>query len=64
MLACFETQRGVLAGLRHDVESFRPAPEVDFTRPPHSGALLYESWGFAIDGDQWRKCAGEALHCR
>jgi LmbE family N-acetylglucosaminyl deacetylase len=64
MLACFETQRGVLAGLRHEVESFRPAPKVDFTLPPHTGALLYETWGFAMDGDRWRKWAGEALHCR
>jgi LmbE family N-acetylglucosaminyl deacetylase len=64
MLGCFETQRQVLTELRHDVEAFRPAPDVDFTRPPHSGALLYETWGFALDGARWREYAGEALHCR
>jgi N-acetylglucosamine malate deacetylase 2 len=64
MLACFATQRGVLAGLRHDVESFRRAPEVDFSRPPHAGPLLYETWGFGMSGNRWRQCAGEAFLCR
>jgi len=35
-------------------ERFRPAQSVDFTQPPHPGKLLYERWGFAVDGSVWR----------
>jgi len=57
MLQCFRTQRETLSQFRWDIESFRRAPEVDFTRPPHPGALLYETWGFPIDGQRWREIA-------
>jgi LmbE family N-acetylglucosaminyl deacetylase len=57
MLQCFRTQLGTLSQFRWDVESFRRAPEVDFAQPPHAGALLYETWGFAIDGQRWREIA-------
>jgi LmbE family N-acetylglucosaminyl deacetylase len=64
MLQCFRTQLGTLSQFRPDIESFRRAPEVDFAKPPHPGTLLYETWGFAMDGQRWREYACEALHCR
>jgi LmbE family N-acetylglucosaminyl deacetylase len=57
MLQCFRTQLGTLSQFRWQVELFRRAPEVDFARPPHAGALLYETWGFAMDGQRWREIA-------
>lgn len=57
MLRCFRTQRETLGQFRWDVESFRRAPEADFAQPPHAGALLYETWGFAMDGPRWREMA-------
>ena len=57
MLQCFRTQRETLSQFRWDVESLRRAPEVDFTRPPHAGALLYETWGFPMNGQRWREIA-------
>ena len=64
MLRCFRTQLGTLSQFRWNIESFRRAPEVDFTQPPHPGVLLYETWGFAMNGQCWREYACEALRCR
>jgi len=64
MIRCFRTQLGTLSQFRWNIESFRHAPEVDFTQPPHPGVLLYETWGFAINGRRWREYACEALRCR
>lgn len=55
MLDCFASQRTTLApflALGH--ERFRPAPRVDFSRPPHDGPLLYERMGFTMTGREWR----------
>jgi hypothetical protein len=64
MLRCFGTQLETLRQLRWDIEAFRRASDVDFAQPPHPGALLYETWGFAMDGKRWREYASEALRCR
>jgi len=64
MIRCFRTQLGTLSQFRWDIESFRRAREVDFTQPPHPGVLLYETWGFAMNGQRWREYACEALRCR
>jgi LmbE family N-acetylglucosaminyl deacetylase len=59
MLDCFTSQRAVLAPfaeLAH--ERYRVAPDYDFGRPPHDGALHYERAGFSITGEQWRALAG------
>jgi LmbE family N-acetylglucosaminyl deacetylase len=62
MIARFTSQRDVLRNFEHLTdERFRNAPEYDFTRPPHSGPLLYERWGWTITGKIWRACAREAL---
>jgi LmbE family N-acetylglucosaminyl deacetylase len=46
-LDCFTSQRETLSGIPLDYERFRIAPEYDFTRPPHSGPVLYDMhpWG-------------------
>lgn len=56
MLACFDTQREMLAQFDPTIERFRPAPAYDFARPPHAGRLLYEEWGW-MTGAEWRQCA-------
>ena len=61
MVDCFCTQRELLSRFELDPERFRPAPAYDFRAPPHSGALLYETFGWGISGAQWRLRAKEAL---
>jgi LmbE family N-acetylglucosaminyl deacetylase len=62
MLLCFETQRQTLAQFPPSGrESFRLAPVYRFTEPPHPGPLLYEIWGFPLDGGRWRELARQAL---
>jgi N-acetylglucosamine malate deacetylase 2 len=61
MVDCFRTQRDLLAGFALDPERFRPAPRHDFREPPHPGPLLYETFGWGIAGNDWRRRAGEAL---
>jgi LmbE family N-acetylglucosaminyl deacetylase len=61
MVDCFCTQSELLCRFELDPERFRPAPTYDFRAPPHSGALLYEMFGWGISGVQWRIRAKEAL---
>ncbi|MGI8619558.1 MAG: hypothetical protein ACR2L6_10815 [Gemmatimonadaceae bacterium] len=42
-------------------EKFRPAPRYTFTKPPHSGPLLYERFSNLASGEQWRDQARRAL---
>jgi LmbE family N-acetylglucosaminyl deacetylase len=57
MLAAFASQRGFLEWFPIANEQFREAPRYDFTRPPHAGRLLYESWGWKVTGEAWRQQA-------
>lgn len=61
MLDCFRSQRAVLAPFDRAVERVRPAPDYDFTRPPHDGALHYERLGWGITGADWRRAAVACL---
>ena len=58
MLGHFKSQKEVLNifGVTHEI--FRPAPVYDFSKPPHSGPLYYET-GFnsGISGRLWRSQA-------
>lgn len=55
LLACHRSQRRVLECLPVlGAERLRPAPEYDFSRPPHPGRLHYEALGFPFDGAAWR----------
>ncbi|HYH20593.1 MAG TPA: PIG-L family deacetylase [Azospirillum sp.] len=60
MLDAHASQADVLSMFGAEAERFRPAPPVDFTRPPHAGPLQYEAWGFAMDGPRWRRHAAAA----
>jgi LmbE family N-acetylglucosaminyl deacetylase len=61
MLACFATQRAVLAGFATATERYRAAPDYDFTRPPHPGRLYYEGEPWGAEGALWRERAAVAL---
>jgi LmbE family N-acetylglucosaminyl deacetylase len=53
MASVFRTQENVLAHFQFLDECIRDAPRYDFTRPPHEGALLYESFGWDIRWSDW-----------
>ena len=55
------SQRAVLAGFSTDRERFRPAPEYDFTKPPHEGRLWYECMEWPMTGAQWLARANDAI---
>jgi N-acetylglucosamine malate deacetylase 2 len=61
LVACFATQRRVLAQFPLEVERFRPAPVYDFALPPHAGRLHYENFDWGVDGPRWRGLAQAAL---
>jgi hypothetical protein len=39
---------------------FRPAPDYDFSQPPHSGKLYYEHFDWGMSGERWRLFAAGA----
>jgi LmbE family N-acetylglucosaminyl deacetylase len=61
MIACFATQRAVLAEFEAPVERLRLAPAYDFSRLPNDGELDYETMGLGITGAEWRQAAAAAL---
>jgi LmbE family N-acetylglucosaminyl deacetylase len=61
MIDCFLSQRELLAEFAVETESFREAPQYEFTRPPHRGVLHYERLGWKITGTLWRQQARLAL---
>ncbi len=61
MIECFRTQREVLSGFEPGTERFRLARDYDFRAPPHPGTLLYETFGWGISGEEWRRRASKAL---
>jgi N-acetylglucosamine malate deacetylase 2 len=61
MLAAYATQRETLAAFDTATEHFRPAPTYDFTALPNGGELLYERYGWGMDGAQWCRLSRAAL---
>jgi len=61
MLDCYKSQRLVLETFGIDSERLRPAPDYDFSQPPHQGKLWYECLGWPMTGERWRKLASQAL---
>ena len=59
MLACFRSQEATLQWFPVVPEQFRPAPDYDFTQPPHAGTLQYERLPWGITGQRWRELAAE-----
>ena len=62
MMNCFVTQKGILVHFPIGVERFRPAPDYDFTRPPHPGLLYYGHFSWGMTGHCFRSLAAQALH--
>jgi N-acetylglucosamine malate deacetylase 2 len=60
LLACFETQGKVLQYFPVQCERFRPAPEYDFTQPPHEGQLYYELFDWGMTSGRWRMLVSES----
>lgn len=50
MLAAYASQGEVLKQFSAATEWFRPQAAYDYSRPPHSGVLNYEAWGWPIKG--------------
>lgn len=61
MFDCYASQRHMLCNFRLETERYREAPAYDFTQAPHPGMLLYESFGWGVSGERWRRLAEEAL---
>lgn len=61
MFRSFATQQQTLQWFQTETESFRPAPQYDFTAPPHGGTLYYELFNWGMTGERWRELAREAL---
>jgi N-acetylglucosamine malate deacetylase 2 len=61
MVDCFHTQREMLCRFPLNPERFRMAPDYDFRQPPHSGVLLYETFGWDVTAADWRLRATAAL---
>ena len=61
MLACYASQREVLAPFGVERERFRVASPCDFSRAPHDGRLHYEHLGWAMTGADWRGLATRGL---
>jgi len=61
LFGCFVTQQMVLKWFEIAVERFRPAPQYDFTQPPHEGALYYDLFDWGVTSVQWVTLAREAL---
>lgn len=57
MLDCFVTQRAVLTAFPVRTERLRPAPDHDFTQPPHEGRLFYEDFPWGLSGERFRQLA-------
>ena len=60
MLACFSSQRDTLQWFSVDRECTRPAPEYDFTEPPHAEPLFYDSYDWGTTGAEWLRLARQA----
>ncbi len=60
-LDCFPSQSSVLGYFKPARELYRLAPEYVFTHAPLTDTLLYERWPAAINGEQFRALAAEAL---
>jgi len=61
MFDVYASQRLVLKDFPTDRESFRAAPDYDFSQPPHEGTLWYECMGWPMTGTRWRELAAAAI---
>lgn len=52
MLAAYTSQPDACDFVNSPVETYRPQPAYDFSRPPHGGKLNYEAWCWPMSGAQ------------
>lgn len=72
MMACYRSQPDLADYISCAVEYYRPQPDYDYSRPPHSGLLNYQAWQWPMTPDnvcsQFSRCMlqlGTATHaCR
>jgi LmbE family N-acetylglucosaminyl deacetylase len=64
MLKCFRSQLGAFHYIATHGERYRPAPNYDFSLPPHPGALHYEKSSLGVKGAEWRELAAAAAQAR
>ncbi len=60
-VACFVTQRALLADFPLDVESVRAAPAYDFRNAAPPGKALYDRFHWSVNSTVWRQRARFAL---
>lgn len=61
MLDRFVSQQDVVAQFPLEAETFRPAPDYDFSHPPHIRPLGYELEGWGMPASLWLTAAREAM---
>ncbi len=61
MFECLQSQRESLRASPFGPEKFRQPEEYDFTAPPNSGNLYYETFDWAPGWDDWQSQARQAL---
>jgi LmbE family N-acetylglucosaminyl deacetylase len=61
MVSAYHSQQGVLAPFELTSERFRPAKAQDFSELPNEGRLLYEGFGWGMDGSRWLELSRSAL---
>lgn len=61
LFECYQSQRNVLQYFAIEEEPLRPAPQYDFTKPPHEGKLYYENFAWGVTGEKWRALAAQAI---
>ncbi|MFB3812615.1 MAG: hypothetical protein ACE14L_00775 [Terriglobales bacterium] len=54
-------QDDLTAFINAPVEYFRPQPDYDYSRPPHTGILNYEAWKWPISPESVCRCFREYL---
>lgn len=52
MLEAYRSQQEAVSAFDNSIERLRPLHDYDFTKPPHTGKLNYEEWGWEMTGGQ------------
>jgi LmbE family N-acetylglucosaminyl deacetylase len=60
-LAIYRSEKGSLAHVRTEHESFRPLAHYDYHRPPHAGRTFYQRWQWVPWHPRIDRCRPEEL---
>ena len=61
LFRCYASQQSTLAWFPLQHEPIRLAPAYDFSKPPHGGPLLYETFGWGFTSAKWCRAAAAGL---